>query len=902
MNETIFSLPAGKRLIIKPEYASLLVTKGLCEVYATAKNDPGCQQLFLEELPIGSTAFPPKTKNDGLEFFIYAAEDSELTIRPIEEYTIVGLRSAARHWFASLISLPWLQQLVSQKNHILSLWRSENFLTEIKTKAELEKMLDYNQTVLSRLLVLRFNKQNNTFSAHLKNELDYKQHLIDQSIGNLLLENPIPYRKKEAAAKTEISDVTMIVRQAAIYLKMPENAVTISPELAKNLSQRDLIKRLVQKGNMSLREVTLPEGWHTHDCGTLIGYYGPKKELAAIMPVDEASYRMVTVSHPEGFAVTDSIAAELDASAFQCYANFPTTKLTVKDLLLFIIRRCWKNDYFTIIAISFFAGLIPLATPVITETIFSDIIPLRDRQSLAAVAQVMIVAGFTTAGMALARSIAVMRITSHVDLNVEAALWNRLLSLPVSFFRRFQSGEILQRMNGIEAIKSLITGDFVAQVFNTVFSFWSLFLMAWYSFQLTVEAIIVWLIYFVVVAFIYRRLINFQTNLIKAANKTSGLVQQIFNGLEKFRLHGAEEQAFYLWSRVFGEQWKWKLKLRWQSNYSAIICSVQPFILTMLLYYTAVYGLTETDAAGRVIKSMDYAKFLAFQAAFSSFNATLTSLIPLAAKFFTIRPHIDNLRPIIEELPEMSEEKADSRPLTGAMKISHLSFSYREDLPLVLDDISFKVKPGEKLAIVGRSGCGKTTLMRLLLGMEKPVSGAVYYDGQDLSTLNLPSVRCQLGVVMQNGQLMTGDIFSNIIGSTSLTLDDAWDAAEKAGIAEDIRQMPMGMHTIISEGSTNISGGQRQRLLIARAIVNHPAIIVLDEATSALDNRTQAIVQESLDKMQTTMLIVAHRLSTIRNADHIIVLDEGKLVEEGTYDELVKMNGIFTAMVNRQIA
>ena len=229
-----------------------------------------------------------------------------------------------------------------------------------------------------------------------------------------------------------------------------------------------------------------------------------------------------------------------------------------------------------------------------------------------------------------------------------------------------------------------------------------------------------------------------------------------------------------------------------------------------------------------------------------------------------------------------------------------LSFAYDDDLPNVLNDINFKVSAGEHVAIVGKSGCGKSTLIRLLLGFEKPEKGAIYYDGQDLEDLNLASVRVQMGIVLQNGQIMAGDIFTNIIGTSSLTQDDAWQAAEAAGLADDIRKMPMGMNTVISEGSTNISGGQRQRILIARALAAKPSIIVFDEATSALDNRTQNIVTESLDKMHSTQIIIAHRLSTIRNCDKIIVMDNGRIVEIGTFDELSNIGGLFSDLIKRQ--
>jgi ABC-type bacteriocin/lantibiotic exporter with double-glycine peptidase domain len=222
-------------------------------------------------------------------------------------------------------------------------------------------------------------------------------------------------------------------------------------------------------------------------------------------------------------------------------------------------------------------------------------------------------------------------------------------------------------------------------------------------------------------------------------------------------------------------------------------------------------------------------------------------------------------------------------------------------MPYVIDNLSLKIKSGQYVAIVGTTGCGKSTLMRLLLGFETPQKGAIFYDGKDLATIDLKSLRKRIGTVMQNGKLFSGDIFSNIvISSPQLTLEDAWKAAEMAGIAEDIRNMPMNMHTIISEGSGGISGGQRQRIMIARAIAPNPKILMFDEATSALDNITQRIVSESLDKLKCTRIVIAHRLSTIKQCDRIIVLNKGKIIEDGTYDELMDKKGFFSELVERQ--
>ena len=371
---------------------------------------------------------------------------------------------------------------------------------------------------------------------------------------------------------------------------------------------------------------------------------------------------------------------------------------------------------------------------------------------------------------------------------------------------------------------------------------------------------------------------------------------------------------YNLWSRTFGEHWNWALKLRWQNNYTSIIFSIQPFILTMILYWIAVYGMNEVSPDGKTVNTgIGYAQFIAFNAAYSSFNGVMGGAIGLISQYFAIQPQLENLRPILEAVPETTEDKQDAGQLTGAIEVSRLSFAYSCMVPdgkggtvetegeEVLKDVSFSIAAGENVAIVGKSGSGKSTLVRLLLGFETPKRGSILFDGQDLAELALPSVRSQMGVVLQNGQLMTGDIYTNIVGTRMLSQDAAWEAAEAAGIAEDIADMPMGMQTVISEGSSNISGGQRQRILIARALAGKPAILIFDEATSALDNRSQAIVTRSLDKLKSTRIVVAHRLSTIRQCDRIIVMDNGRIVEMGGFDELVEKGGLFADLVKRQV-
>ena len=894
---TNFELTAGDRFVLEDGERFAFVESGKVEVYAVTRAEGSFRQQFLAELNAGGVAFPSLDEFGQTETQIHAVEDSRIQIFTFNEVAPENLKIFMREWFAELIKLPWLSLLADKGDDTLIKWREKNFLDDAENLTE---TFAENEGIFSMLLGVRFASEDKKFSRRVEVRERNQRRIVDDAISNLFGEEHTNY-SETLSRNVKIEEATFIVHRVAKYFNQSTDDIRIAPELTKKLDQIRILRRLMQKGNMQMRLVTLVEDWHKKDSGILIGYYGEEKTLAVFVPTAPGEYKIVTRQNPDGIKLTDDEAKKIDASAFECYGGFPARELKIFDLLKFIFKQCWVADYKTVIAVGLFSGLIPLVMPIVTETIFQDIIPILDRQGLATVTQVTMVTSFTMASLGIVRTIAVMRITTRIDMATEAALWNRLLTLPTKFFRQYTSGELASRMGGMSVIKGLVSPEFIGSLFGFVFSFWSIFLMCYYSLKLTGVAIAVWFVYAIITAFIYRRVIGFNRKLIEANNQESGMIQQIFAGLAKFREHGAEKQAYYLWSKVFGETWKWNLKLRWQGNYNTIIGSVQPFILSMALYYIAVYGINEVGPNGQTVQGISYAQFIAFQAAFTSFNGTLNGIVPLIGQYFAIQPQIENFRPILKEVPESVGDKPDAGVLSGAIEVSHLTFGYVEGRE-VLHDLNFKINAGENVAIVGRSGCGKSTLVRLLLGFETPKRGAIYYDGQDLAELNMPSVRTQLGVVLQNGQLMQGDIFTNIIGTNALTQDDAWEAAQAAGIATDIAMMPMGMQTVISEGSKNISGGQRQRILIARALVTKPSILIFDEATSALDNRTQSIVTKSLDALKATRIIVAHRLSTIRNCDRIIVMDAGKIVETGNFDELVARGGIFANLVKRQTA
>jgi ABC-type bacteriocin/lantibiotic exporter with double-glycine peptidase domain len=347
--------------------------------------------------------------------------------------------------------------------------------------------------------------------------------------------------------------------------------------------------------------------------------------------------------------------------------------------------------------------------------------------------------------------------------------------------------------------------------------------------------------------------------------------------------------------RFFREERQLSFRVGTYENIVGVFNEVLPILSRIALLATTGYLLTSST-------SLDTGAFVAFNAAFGAFLASGIALNNTLIGSLNIIPMMERAQPILDARLETPEARPDPGELTGHIEASHVSFRHQAGGPMILTDVSIHAKPGEFIALVGPSGAGKSTVLRLLLGFDSPESGAIYFDEQDLATVDLTAVRAQMGVVMQSSRLLAGDVFQNIVGSSPMTIDDAWAAAEMAGLDADLEEMPMGMHTVVSEGGTTLSGGQRQRLLIARALVRKPRIVLFDEATSALDNRTQQVVSESLQNLKATRIVIAHRLSTVRNADRIYVLDAGKVVQHGTYDELSQIPGMFATMVARQLA
>jgi len=466
----------------------------------------------------------------------------------------------------------------------------------------------------------------------------------------------------------------------------------------------------------------------------------------------------------------------------------------------------------------------------------------------------------------------------------------RIFNLPASFFKDFTAGELSSRFSSLGNLVSMITNTVLTTGLTALFSFVYIFQMIGYAPMLVMPGlmIILAMLIFSILTTVIQ--LSVSRRMMKLQAKLSGLVFALFSGVQKIKLAGAEKRAFARWSAAYTDIGRLTYAPPFFLRINSAISVLLTFGGTLVLFYFAgTAGISPAD-------------YIAFTIAYGAVSSAILALGGIAMTAANIKPMLEMVEPILQAIPENSGNKRIISALSGGFEVNSVTFRYDPGGPAILDNLSLKVRSGEYLGVVGKTGCGKSTLLRVLLGFEEPETGAIYYDGHDLAALDMQSVSRQIGVCLQNGKLFPGDIFSNIIITAPWkTLEDAWEAARLAGIAEDIKAMPMNMHTMISEGSGGISGGQRQRLLIARALVSRPKLVFFDEATSALDNITQKHVAESLAALKCTRVVIAHRLSTIRNCDRIIVLDQGRIIEEGSYEDLVARQGSFYELTRRQI-
>ena len=680
-----------------------------------------------------------------------------------------------------------------------------------------------------------------------------------------------------AAAKSSIDEILK-------YYHVKSREV---PDNIKDTNEQ--LEYLMRPYGIMRRTVRLEKGWYRDAVGAMLGVMKESGRVVALIPAGFSGYCYIDPDSGKKIKINRRNQRLFDSEAIAFYKPFPLKKIGLGSVAKYIAETLSAADFALIALATLALSLIGMLSPKLNNILFAAVLPSGSVRLLLSIAVFTVSVSVSSLLISATKEMITARINTKMSVSVQAAAMMRIMSLPADFFKGYGSGDLSSRAAHISSLCNMLVSAVLTTGLTSAFSLIYISQIFIYAPVLVAPAIAVILAtvaFSLISSFAQMRISKKQMEL---SAKESGMSYALISGIQKIKLAGAEKRAFARWGNLYAQNAKLTYNPPAFIKLNSVISLAISLIGNIVMYAAAVKS------------GVSVADYYAFGTAYGMVSGAFMSLAGMALTVAQIKPILETVQPFFNTVPEISEGKEVITRLSGGIELTNVSFRYNENMPLILDNMSLKIRPGQYVAIVGKTGCGKSTLMRLLLGFEKPQKGAVYYDGRDIERIDLKSLRRRIGVVMQNGKLFSGDIYSNIVISAPwLTQSDAWDAAEKAGIAEDIRRMPMGMNTIISEGSGGISGGQRQRLMIARAIAPMPKILMLDEATSALDNLTQKRVSESLDSLKCTRIVIAHRLSTIKQCDRILVLDGGKITEDGTYDELIAQNGVFAELVERQ--
>ncbi len=692
-----------------------------------------------------------------------------------------------------------------------------------------------------------------------------------------------PKKRTYREIETDESQTLEAILEICRYFHVP---VPEKPCEKKDIN--DQIDYIMRPSGTPRRRVKLEDQWWKDGICPLLAVMKEDGRVVALIPGKIGGYTMKMPGSEESVRITRELAGQFEEEAFCFYRPMPQRSMTLKDLVNYMISALNVMDGILIVIASIAVMLFGMLTPAVTEMIFDWIIPSGQNLLVISVAVLLICAALSSWLLNAVKKGLQDRIGTKLEVQIQNGTMGRLLSLPSRFFKQYSSGDLAERTNLLNQLPTLLSEVIFGTGLTAFFSLGYLVQILIIAPPLAGVASLTILIELAIIGICLVWKTGYVSKNLLGKARGNGIVYELFSGIQKIKLSGSENRAFTKWAKSYTEASKAEFQRPLLLQAQDSIISVITLAGTAVIYFIAASRIST-------------AQYVAFSSAFGMITASVLSLSSLTDIVAQLSPIWKMAKPILEAEPENTADKKAVDHLTGQIELNHVSFRYKEDGPWVIDDLNLSIKPGQYVAIVGTTGCGKSTLMRLMLGFETPKRGAVYYDGQDLAEMDLKSFRRNIGTVMQDGKLFAGDIFSNItISAPWLTLDDAWEAAEMSGIAEDIRRMPMGMHTVISEGSGGISGGQKQRLMIARAIAPNPKILMFDEATSALDNITQKTVSDSLESLKCTRIVIAHRLSTIRGCDRIIVLKDGKIAEDGTYEELIAQNGFFAELVERQ--
>lgn len=664
-----------------------------------------------------------------------------------------------------------------------------------------------------------------------------------------------------------------------------------SDDLTARCGKDPDITAVAQASNIICRRVVLEADWYKNDCGGLISTLD--QEIIACIPASGGKYLIYRTSDGSVQKLTTELAHQISPQAYSIGRTLPMKPLSKTDVIHFCKKSVTARDMVPIVFFTLVCALIGVLLPTLNQMIYDDYIPLGNVGNLAQMCIVMLSFMLGNLLFSIVKSLFDFRVSSRIGNDLQNAAYHRLFHLPQSFFRNYDSADLGSRAMQIGSIATFFANTVVISAISALFSLVYFVRMCTYSGKLSLIGAGMYLLFVLINVGLTSLTHKREARIAEANAEASSKLYQYLNGVDKLRMAGVEDRALLSYMQPYSRQQSEEIKVnRLTSAKEALSCVISS-IFSMVLYLVIVKSNIELSIGA----------FVAFTAAFGAFTGTLDSFINELMNLYQEKELVTRFWPIFEAVPENDDTKDLPGELSGGIDLEHVTFSYEKGGKNVLNDLSISIKPGEYIGIVGSSGCGKSTLLKMLLGFESPESGIVMVDGKDLKSLDKEAYRRQLGVVLQNGKLISGSIYENItITAPGVSMTRVNEVIDQVGLKHDISQMPMGIHTMLSENCNTISGGQQQRILIARAIVGSPKILIFDEATSALDNLTQAAVSSNLDKMNVTRIVVAHRLSTIKNCDRILVMQDGCVAEEGNYRSLMDKKGLFYALASRQIA
>lgn len=650
------------------------------------------------------------------------------------------------------------------------------------------------------------------------------------------------------------------------------------------------VQEMARVSHLICREVTLDENWYKDDCGILIADLEGRP--VACLPRSQKGYIIYDVKAGKARRLTEKIARSIDLSAYSIRRSLPRTVLKKKDMVAFVRRGIYPSRIASILIFNAICTLIGVLVPKMNQLVYDKYIPLGNEQVLLEIGAVIASFMIGNVFISLVEKLQKNRVSCSAGYEMQDAMYQRAMDLSESFYRENNSADLAQRLMGFGSMTNQLVSLIVVNGFTLVMSLIYLVQMITYSRPLALVGGLMLLVYSLIIYGFSRLQTRHRREIAENNSEAVGKLYQFLGGVDKIRMAGAEERAILEYTLPASRKVRAGITAGRISALISILTDAGSVLFSVVLYYMMVKGKNQISTGS----------FLAFNSAFGALTGGIMGFVGAISSFVEMKPQLKRLAPFMSAAPESDGGEDPVIDLTGDVSLEHVTFAYNPVQGNVLNDLSLHIKKGEYVAIVGPSGCGKSTILKLLMGFESPNEGKICYDNKDLASLDKNMLRRKIGVVLQNGKLIAGSIYENIkITSQKATMEDVMQVIADVGLKEDIEAMPMGIHTVLSESGNTISGGQQQRILIARAICNAPPILYFDEATSALDNQTQAIVCKSLEQRNMTRVVIAHRLSTVMHCDRIIVIDGGRISEEGTYEQLMAKGGLFYQMAIRQL-